>query len=138
MKRIEISPIKEIVYPGRGGYTGFSICIWETDYSIPGSYHLMSPWGSVTGASELLKSKYVLEARFFVFGSLLDKVLINKNSLEDIEQISEKLLQGWTPIMDELTRKEKDLWKQNDRSGIHIDEMVDDKLRNFVQGIKSA
>ncbi|RPI07275.1 MAG: hypothetical protein EHM64_00035 [Ignavibacteriae bacterium] len=124
MGRLIITPSKATVYPNNGGYTGISICVWDTRYNSPDKYILENPWGSVEGTKNLKKSKYVFEARFFVFGSLLQRFLIAKDSWEDLTQKADNLFLKWKPLMDEIVSKEKQLWKEPGRTGVHRDDVV--------------
>lgn len=51
-----IEPIRSILFPDNGGYTGFSIFVWEV--------YLNRNWGVIR--------LYVMEARYFIRGVLLD------------------------------------------------------------------
>lgn len=134
MERKTITPMMEFVYPNRGGYTGFSVLVWGVAGEIPGSYMLVSPWGSADREAQDAKSNYVLEARFFVFGSLLGNTVEGRDFSSETDEITFFLLAKWKPLMDKITDTEKRLWGEEGRTGIHIDEVVNDELRDAVKG----
>jgi hypothetical protein len=128
MKPTQISNTLEIIYPDNGGYTGFSIYVWETKNTPPNEYVLVSLWGGVDGTENLKKSSCVLEARFFVFGSLMKRFLLTEDSLEKADKIFDDLFRKWQPIMDEVKARENRLHQEAGRTGIHFDEIIDNEI----------
>lgn len=65
------------------------------------------------------------EARFFVFGRLFKHI----RHVKDVDGI----LLAWKPIMDEILEKYKVLQREENRRGIHIDEIVDADTKERIE-----
>lgn len=143
-KRKVLTPIKELMYPDRGGYTGFSLFVWDTRGKPLDTVVLeREDFGSFR-PSEIMKGgngvrDYILEGRFYVFGVLLSMKL-ERGSLDRINTVFDDLRKHWTPLMDDLEKRRKALdekkWKEKktDAFGIstHIDELVDQAFKDSV------
>lgn len=122
--RIKISPSKEEIYPNRGGYTGYSLCVWFVPDENRNNAILVNAWGGFWDDRVRGNGNYVIEARFFVYGSLLSHFEERIESNDECDLIVNKFVFSWRPIMDEILYREENLWKDKDRHGIHIDEVV--------------
>jgi hypothetical protein len=98
---MRVEPSKEIMYPDRGGYTGFSIEFWENPHD--GKSHIFS---SEFGGHRLepFASEFVLEGRFFAFGKLISRVL-EFGDAEMTLELQKKLYNGWKSIMDDAIKE---------------------------------
>jgi len=133
MDREKIYPTIEIYYPDRGGYFGFSIVVWETNKAHYYDVLLCYQWGSLSTSQLYLKrTNYLLEARFFVFGSLLKQVLKPSNSFVSMRWLSKRISSKWKPIMNTLLDRQRILMQEKGRSGVHIDEIVDGEIRDSL------
>lgn len=61
-----IEPKRKVLYPDSGGYTGFSIFVWEVE--------LERDWGRVR--------MFIMEARYYIRG-----VVLERNSLADENEL---------------------------------------------------
>lgn len=133
-KRIVFEPEKETIYPDKGGYTGFSICVWNISHTPLDKVSFSNQWGRFH-PDRIMGNKTtadcLLEGRFFVFGSLLNLVLELRDD-KSIVVVHDRIFEVWKPLMDEIVSKETLLWKEEERQRIHIDEIVNDSLRNRV------
>lgn len=83
-----IEPKVKTLYPDKGGYTGFSIFVWEVE--------LERDWGTVR--------VFVLEGRYFVQGVLLDHTLHALENERNIMNFHDGLFSRWKEKMDEVTK----------------------------------
>lgn len=91
---------KGVMYPDRGGYTGFFFG-WQGGF---------------------------FEARFFVFGSLPDHRFLELTPLKALI-FANALFKKWKPIMDKIVENERKLMSDPDKKGIHKDEVFTDDLK---------
>lgn len=127
LNRKRISPAVEIYYPDRGGWFGLSILIWESNYENYDNILLSNEWGGFSDYDNLKRDKFVLEARFFVYGSLLKQIVRTSHSLKKLMILSHNIYTKWKPIMDSLKAKEMKLHLDKSKTSIHIDEFIEDK-----------
>lgn len=130
--RIKITPSHKIYYPDKHGYTGFSIVYWNVEKYKFDDITLIREWGSFNPdrclrEDGITQADYLIEGRFFVFGSLL-ALHIEVGSEQKMIEISKELYEKWKPIMDEVNELESRLTHEKDRNGIHIDEIVNGEL----------
>lgn len=132
---LPVKPLEEFYYPDRGGYRGFSVCIWEHNdlENVIFSNH----WGGFSPSRVFDGIKWKgcgLEGRLFVYGKLVSHVLESEN-FSRLKKIQKNLSGLWVVIIDEIMEKENFLYKEPERHGIHIDEILSPDLQSKIDGI---
>lgn len=79
-----LQPVFEKFYPDEGGFTGFSIFIWE----VPVEHK----WGA--------DRFFILEGRYFTNGKLYEHKLEVSDRQAVLESAAQKIENVWTPMMD--------------------------------------
>jgi hypothetical protein len=128
---ITLQPMKFIMYPDRSGYTGFSIGIWDIIGCDLSETLLERDYGAAKAYNATGTGDYILEARFFVFGSL-PKLIFRKYNKQEAERMASEIFSSWKPIMDNIIEKRNTLYGEPDRNSIHVDEVMTPDIRKAL------